>query len=61
MSEEDAKNICYEYACDTILSGIKEDLQRFRVEHQVWASEKRLVDEGKVDEAFRKLKELGLV
>ncbi len=60
-NEDEAKNICYEYACSTILSGIKDDLKTFRVEHQVWASEKKLVDAGKVDEAFRKLRELGLI
>ena len=61
LPEDEAKDICYEYACKTILNGIKEDLQRFRVEHQVWASEKKLVDTGKVEKAFQKLNELGLV
>ena len=34
--EAEAKDLCYEYACSTILAGIKEDLKEFRVEHQVW-------------------------
>ena len=59
--EDEAKNLCYEYACSTILDGIKADLREFRVEHQVWASEKKVVDAGKVDEAFAKLRGMGLI
>ena len=59
--EDEAKNLCYEYACSTILAGIKEDLREFRVEHQTWFSEKSLVDGGKVEEAFDKLRAMGLV
>ena len=59
--EAEAKDLCYEYACATILAGIKEDLKEFRVEHQVWFSEKSLVDAGKVEEAFDKLRAMGLV
>jgi arginyl-tRNA synthetase len=60
-AEDDAKNLCYEYACATILAGIKADLDEFRVGHQVWASEKKLVDAGKVDEAFAMLRGMGLI
>lgn len=59
--EAGAKDLCYEYACATILAGIREDLAEFRVEHQVWFSEKSLVDAGKVEAAFDKLREMGLV
>jgi arginyl-tRNA synthetase len=59
--EDEAKNLCYEYACATILAGIKEDLKEFRVEHQVWFSEKSLVDAGKVEEAFAVLRGMGLI
>ena len=31
---EDAENRCYEYAMNSILNGIKQDLHDFRVEHQ---------------------------
>ena len=61
LPEDEAKNICYEYACAQILAGIKDDLNEFRVEHQVWFSEKSLVDGGKVEEAFDKLRGMGLV
>ncbi|MCQ2444104.1 MAG: arginine--tRNA ligase, partial [Mailhella sp.] len=59
--EAEAKNLCYEYACATIPAGSKEDLNEFRVEHQVWFSAKSLVDAGKVEEAFDKLRSMGLV
>lgn len=59
--EDEAKNLCYEYACSTILAGIKEDLKEFRVEHQTWFSEKSLVDGGKVEAAFNVLRGMGLV
>lgn len=61
LPEDEAKNVCYEYACAQILAGIKDDLNEFRVEHQVWFSEKSLVDGGKVEEAFDKLRGMGLV
>lgn len=59
--ESEAKNLCYEYACATILAGIKEDLKAFRVEHQTWFSEKTLVDGGKVESALADLRARGLV
>lgn len=57
--DAEAQDLCYEYAMRTILNGIKADLARFRVEHQVWFSEKSLVDRGAVDQAFARLKEAG--
>ena len=53
--DAEAQDICYEYAMRTIMDGIKTDLARFRVEHQVWFSEKSLVDRGAVDQAFARL------
>lgn len=55
----DAENRCYEYAMNTILEGIKKDLQDFRVEHQVWFSEASLVNAGKVEKTLNDLKERG--
>lgn len=55
----DAENRCYEYAMNTILDGIKKDLQDFRVEHQVWFSEASLVNAGKVEKTLNDLKERG--
>lgn len=57
----DAENRCYEYSMNTILDGIKKDLQDFRVEHQVWFSEASLVNAGKVEKTFEDLKKRGYV
>ena len=59
LSDAEGQDRCYEYAKDQILAGIKKDLDEFRVEHQVWFSEKTLVDGGKVDRAFQALKDAG--
>lgn len=59
MDAEKAKDICYEYAMNDILNGIKQDLKDFRVEHQVWFSEKSLVDKGAVANALQSLKTSG--
>ncbi len=61
LPEAEAKNLCYEYACATILAGIREDLKKFRVEHQTWFSEKTLVDGGKVEKVLADLRARGLV
>ncbi len=55
--DAEAQEICYEYAMRTIMDGIKADLARFRVEHQVWFSEKSLVDRGAVEQAFARLED----
>ncbi len=54
---EEAQDICYEYAMTSIMQGIKKDLEEFRVEHEVWFSEKSLVDSGAIVAAFEALKE----
>ena len=58
--DESAQDICYEYAMQSILDGIKADLAEFRVEHQVWYSEKSLVQRGAIEETFARLKKAGL-
>ncbi|GFM37437.1 arginine--tRNA ligase [Desulfovibrio psychrotolerans] len=60
MPEEEALNICRDYALNTILDGIKKDLADFNVEHQVWFSEKSLLAEGAVDKTFDRLRKAGL-
>ena len=60
MEEEKAIQFCTKVAVDDILQGIKDDLARFNVEHQVWFSEKSLVDSGAVDKTFALLKGHGL-
>jgi arginyl-tRNA synthetase len=46
-------------AGDMILSGIKEDLREFRVEHDVYFSESSLYRDGLVEKAFEKLRSEG--
>lgn len=60
LEPEKAQDICFDYAMQSILAGIKKDLQDFRVEHQVWFSEKSLVERGAVEETFARLKKSGL-
>ncbi len=55
-----AQDLCYEYAMNSIMDGIKQDLVDFRVGHDVWFSEKSLVDRGAIDAGFAALKSAGL-
>ncbi|WP_147819579.1 arginine--tRNA ligase [Salidesulfovibrio onnuriiensis] len=58
--EAEAAEICKVIGKDIILEGIKEDLKAFGVRHDVWFSEKSLVDDGMVDETFGDLRKSGL-
>lgn len=60
MDEEAGKDRCYDYAMNIILNGIKQDLVDFRVGHDVWFSERSLVDNGLVEQTFERLKAAGL-
>jgi arginyl-tRNA synthetase len=55
MPEDKGRDICFEYAMQSILEGIKQDLATFRVQHDRWFSERSLVDEGAVERAFSTL------
>ncbi|MFN4196409.1 MAG: arginine--tRNA ligase [Caldimicrobium sp.] len=59
--ENEAINLCRELAIETILKGIKEDLERFRVYFDNWYSEKSLYDRGLVNECINMLKEKDLI
>ena len=61
MPEKEGTDICFEYAMNDILSGIKKDLADFRVRHDVWFSENSLVQTGAVDRGIERLKSSGLV
>ncbi len=60
LPEDEAKDICYKFAMQSILDGIKQDLAEFRVGHENWYSEKSLVLKGAVEKSFEKLKSAGL-
>ncbi len=49
----------FQAGLNTILEEIKEDLADFGIEFQEWFSERRLMDDGSVSEALRRLKEAG--
>lgn len=55
LPEAEAIDICFNVAVDEILAGIKKDLADFRVGHDVWFSEKSLVEAGRIDETFADL------
>jgi arginyl-tRNA synthetase len=59
-SEEDAREFCYQEGMNEILAGIRQDLEVFRAEHQVWFSEKSLVDSGVVEATLADLQAKGL-
>ena len=61
MPEQDAIALCQEKAMNSILEGIKKDLENFRVEHQVWFSEKSLVEQDEVEKTLAYLKDKGLI
>ncbi len=60
MSEEELESICRQHAMTRILDGIKLDLKTFRVHHDIWFSEKSLVDAGKVEKTLSDLTAKGL-
>jgi arginyl-tRNA synthetase len=60
IAESQAIDICFHEAVDEILAGIKQDLRDFRVRHDVWFSEKSLVDAGRIAETFADLTARGL-
>ena len=61
LPDAEGQDICYNYGMNQIMDGIKKDLREFRVEHQVWFSEKSLVEAGKVEQAFALLQEKGML
>lgn len=60
LSDDEGKQRCFAYGMSKILNGIKADLEHFRVHHDVWFSEKSLVDDGEVEAAFAHLQQQGL-
>ena len=51
-AEEGRQGFFMEYANDHVLEGIKKDLSKFRVGHDIWFSEKSLYDDFQVDRAL---------
>lgn len=59
MKEEAAVELCLKEAVSIISEGIRDDLQKFRVEFDDWFSEKTLYKSGAVESALKKLKKAG--
>jgi len=56
LSDDEGEDRCFEYGMQSILQGIKDDLNVFRVEHQVWFSERSLVEKNLVEATFERLR-----
>ncbi len=59
LPEEEALEVCREFALREILSGIRRDLEDFGVTYDVWYSERELYEKGEVEEALAALAEAG--
>lgn len=60
-SDEDALTFFRQYATQSILNGIKEDLKTFRVEFDHWFSEQTLHEDRSVDQALDWLRNKGYI
>lgn len=61
INEEESLIFCTNYAKEKILKDIQDDLKNFRVKHDIWFSEKSLVEKGEVEKTLNFLKEKKLV
>ena len=61
LPEDEATTICSDFGKDIILQQIKEDLKKFRISHDLWFSEKSLIMDGAVENAFSALKDKELI
>ncbi|MDY7000704.1 MAG: arginine--tRNA ligase [Thermodesulfobacteriota bacterium] len=59
-SETDRIALGQKFAMRVILADIQRDLKAFRVEHEVWFSEKSLIESKAVDKTFKRLRKDGL-
>ncbi len=59
LPEAQGMDACYEYGLREIFGGIRQDLADFRVGHDVWFSERSLVDSGRVEETLTGLRAQG--
>lgn len=61
IPEEEVLPVCSKYAARKILSGIKKDLEDFRVTYDEWFSEESLHREGTVEKAIDQLRNRGFI
>ncbi len=60
QDRDSAVALCREKAVQSILDGIRKDLEHFGIEHQVWFSEQGLFDRGEVQKTLEWLQEMDL-
>lgn len=60
-NDEQAVNHCARYAADTILAGIRDDLEAFGVSYNQWFSEQSLYDSGRVVDILEAYKKKGTI
>lgn len=58
-SVEERKQALIDYALPKNIKNMKEHLAKYRIDYDVWFSEQKMKDEGKVDAAIKKLSENG--
>jgi len=61
MDEDEAIKLFKDYASESLLSGIRKDLKDFKVEFDVWFSEKSLYEKNLVVKAMDELKKRGYI
>jgi arginyl-tRNA synthetase len=61
QDEAGARDYCARFAANSILSGIREDLDAFGVWFDNWYSEQSLYDSGKVDGAIKYFQDQGMI
>ena len=61
LSEKKRLEFCREFAYEKMLERIKDDLNQFGIEFDVWFSERKLHQEGKIEEAIESLREKGFI
>ncbi len=59
LPEADGIDACYEYGMKVIFDGIRQDLADFQVTHDVWFSERGLVERGSVEKTLAMLRGTG--
>jgi arginyl-tRNA synthetase len=61
LDETGAVGLCADFALNLILDEIKRDLHDFGVDYDVWFSEKKLYEDGQVDDSIKKYKDEGII
>ena len=61
IGEDEAIGRCTKFALTNILDEIKSDLQDFGIKYDVWFSEKKLYDDGQVENSIKQYQDEGII